>query len=82
MTVCLVVIGDDLTALLGIAGDVGYSNRPPARRGHNGPYPRLHARRGFRDAYSSERATYPLITERAQGHRPKMNKIEENLGGV
>ena len=29
----LVVIGDDLIALVGIAGDVGDSNWPPARRG-------------------------------------------------
>ena len=32
MNVYLVIIGDDLAALLGIAGDVGHSNRPPARR--------------------------------------------------
>ena len=40
MNVYLVVIGDDLTALFGIAGDVGYSNGPPARRGYNEPTPR------------------------------------------
>ena len=33
MTFDLVVIGYDLTALVGIAGDVGDRNRPPARRG-------------------------------------------------
>ena len=33
MNLYLVVIGDGLTALLGIAGDVGDSNGPPARRG-------------------------------------------------
>ena len=33
MNVYLVVIGDDLTTLIGIAGDVGDGNRPPARRG-------------------------------------------------
>ena len=40
MSVYLVVIDDDLAALLGIAGDVGDSDRPPARRGNNEPTPR------------------------------------------
>ena len=40
MSVYLVVIGDDLTALFGIAGDVGDGNRPPARRGNYEPTPR------------------------------------------
>jgi len=40
VAVNLLAIGDNLTALFGIAGDVGDGNRPPARRGNNEPTPR------------------------------------------